>query len=286
MTRVEPPRRAGDPRESDVAQAERLFALAERDGAVRLPDLLAVDLCALGVGGQALVDGPVLATWAGLDADARARLAVQALSGLALRGLLDPPDEQAASDTAETVSLRLRAPLSMILAARTRPTLLAVCTVPGQQQYAEPRLYGVGDAASPVRALVCEQATRDRVEFGTGERVELTDQQAVERAGELNQVFRFALFSAHRAGRVLASWAAAPVAAPNGQDPGSPPARVVEVYRNTEVTGLVRDRVQVQAGGGTMAVEVTRADGARQAAAHQDQDGLAALLAGMVEIGG
>ena len=38
--------------------------------------------------------------------------------------------------------------------------------------------------------------------------------------------------------------------------------------------------------GGTMAVEVTRAGGARQAAAHQDQDGLTALLAGMVGVGG
>lgn len=271
----------GDPRADDVEQAGRLFALAERDGSVRLPDLLGVDLCALGYGGQSLVDGPLLTTWAGLAAQARSALAVEALTGLVARGLLDPPDDSGpagARDGTGTVELGLRASLSMILAARTRPTLLATCTVPGRQQYAEPRLYGLGDEDVPVRALVAEQASRERVVFGTGERVELPPAEAVTRAGDLNQVFHYALFSPERAGRVLASWARADAVPEDAALP-----RTVDVYHHAE-GGLTRDRVQVQRGAGTMTVELSR-DGGPPTLASGDPDGLAGLLAGLVEGG-
>jgi hypothetical protein len=112
-----------DGRAGDVAQVERLLRAAGRDGAMRLPELSAAELCMLCDGSQILVE----------DTEEDSRL--------------------------DGVPLAMAPELSLIVTARQRPAVLAVGTVSGDARAGTPRMYGLGGPDGRPHAIVAEQVT-------------------------------------------------------------------------------------------------------------------------------
>ncbi|MGH3720339.1 MAG: hypothetical protein ACRDRI_16140 [Pseudonocardiaceae bacterium] len=258
-----------DPRQPDVDEARRLFDTAERDGVALLPELLAADLCVLGAALQAVFDEPVWRSWLTLADVTRDKLVLDVLNGLAHRRLVDPPADEDSS------ALRVHAPLGLIMAARSRPAFVAVCSV-GEVQRGAPRMYGIAEDGRGLRAVLAEQVSAERIGLGTGHRERLDRVEDRARLGNLNQIYKYALMSPGRAVHILASW----LHPEGGHDvPGVTAPRRLDLYRHREGQPLTREQVTVTAGGDR--IHQVSLDGVPQDP-HQD---LPALLAGLL-IGG
>jgi hypothetical protein len=257
-----------DPRQPDVDQARRLLAAAEQEGVALLPELLAVDLCVLGAALQAVFDEPVWRSWLALDDATREGFVLDALNGLAHRRLIDPPDGQ------DVAALRVHAPLGLIMAARSRPAFVAVCSI-GEVQRGAPRMYGIAEHGQGLRAVLAEQVSAERIGLGTGHRERLCPAEDLARAGDLNQIYKYALMSPGQAVQVLAGWLH-----PEGGR-GAPAPRRLDLYHRREGQPLTREQVTVMAGAGGDHIHHVAADGVPRNP-HQD---LSALLADLL-IGG
>lgn len=230
-----------DNRQADVIEADGLLAAAQRDGAVRLPELIAVDLCALGAALQAVFDEPVWRSWVALPDAVRDEWAAASRAGLARRRLLDPPAPVGA--VGDVSASRVAPPLALIMAARSHPAFVAVGSVAGNQRGA-PRMYGIADNAHGLRAVLAEHPSAERIGLGTGERLTLTPANDQRRAGDLHQLYQYPLLSPERAVRVLAEWLTAAVGGGDDVDRG---ARTVDAFRHPEGSELTRDRLTVTA---------------------------------------
>lgn len=229
-----------DDRQADVAEAQQLLAAAQRDGAVPLPELIAVDLCALGASQQSMFDEQVWRTWVALPDSVRDEWAEASRTGLARRRLLDPP---ASADGADDVLVSRIAPaLALIMAARSRPAFIAVGSIAGDQRGA-PRVYGIADTVCGLRAVLVEHASVERIGLGTGERLTLPPAADRARAGDLHQLYQYLLVSPERAVRVLSAWLTTSPSSGNVD----PAARIVDVFRHPEGADLTRDRLSVTA---------------------------------------
>jgi hypothetical protein len=228
-----------DPRQADVDEAARLFDAAERDGAAPLPELMAVDLCVLGAALQSVFDQQVWRTWLGLDEATRDEFVVNVLNGLARRRLLDQPADLADS----TPVLRARAPLALIMAARSQPAFVGICSA-GDLERGAPRMYGIAEEGRGLRAVLVEQASADRAGFGAAGAEQLAPAEDRARAGDLDQVYRYALVSPKQAIRMLVSWLRADTGsrAP-AFGPGAGVPRVFDVYRHDNGEQLSRRQV-------------------------------------------
>lgn len=226
-------------------------------GAAPLPDLTAADLCALSGTRQVLFEDSEWAWWAGLDEVTRQRLSVGVLEILVDRRLLDPPPEHEEESTANTVAMRVRPPLAIILAARQQPGFVAVCTVPDHKESGEPRMYGIVEDGKPVRAVVAEQVSDKKI-------------------GEFGQLHKFGLVSMAQAGKALASWARLPT--PPHRLTGYRPPRIIDVYWHRESEPLTRERIAVRAGRKKLQIARWGIDGTEHPAVTCDRDELGKLL--------
>jgi hypothetical protein len=224
-----------DLRQPDVEEARWLLDAAERDGIALLPELLAVDLCVLGAALQSVFEEPVWRAWLALSDATRERFVLDVLNGLARRRLLDPPADEDGS------ALRVRAPLGFIMAARSRPAFVVVCSV-GEVQRGAPRMYGIAEDDRGLRAVLAEQVSAERIGLGTGHRERLGRAADRDRPGDLNQIYKYALMSPGRAVQVLASWLR-----PEGDCgvPGATAPRRLDLYRHRECQPLTREQVTV-----------------------------------------
>lgn len=219
-----------DSREPDVAQAHRLLVAAQRDGAVQLPELIAVDLCALGAALQAVFDEPVWRAWVGLPDAVRQEWSAASRAGLIRRRLLDSP-----APVGRVSVSRVGPPLALIMAARSHPAFVAMGSVAGNQRGA-PRMYGIADTVHGLQAVLVEHASAERIGLGTGGRWRLTAADDQQRAGDLHQLYQYLLVSPERAVQVFGEW----LTGADGQG-----ARTVDVLRHPEGAQLSRDRLTV-----------------------------------------
>lgn len=222
-----------DLRRSDVEEAERLFALADRNGTTPLPSLLMVDLCLFGGYKQALFDESALGTWAALTGEAREEFGGEALTELVQRGLLSREPGRgygAQSDDAPTTTrYRLHPALAMILSTRAHPVWLAVCTL-ADSALTGPRMYGLGSVPEPRRAAVIEMP-----------REEPPTEPTAPDLADLGKIYDYTLASTEKAADLLAEWATLPVA-----DGDVSRRRQVDVYHHPQGGPLSRVRLAVE----------------------------------------
>jgi hypothetical protein len=225
-----------DLRQADVAETERVFAAADRTGAVALPDLIAVDLCALGAAFQAVFDAPVWQAWLQLPDAYRAELSTDAFRGLIHRKLMNRAEATAA--TGDTAVARLAPPLALIMMTRAQPAFVIQCTSNGRQRGA-PRMYGIAEEGLGLRAVLVERASRDRIGFGVSERVTLSMDEDEARSDDLNQLYQYLLLAPTRAVDLLTSWL-------TEADPSSEPSpRTLDLYRHRETELITRTQLTV-----------------------------------------
>jgi len=242
-------------------EARRLIESAAADGAAALPALSAAELRVLCGDHQALAEQVEQLWWATLEEPARRELTGAVLDFLVFRGLLRAPqDDETSNGPSEgrAVAYPVVPALAIVVAARQRPTVLAVGTGPDGSTMGTPRMYGLGDQERPLRAVVAEQVTAEvREPFGP--------------------LHRFVLLSPERAASALASWSAAsPEADADGR------SREVAVYRHREGEELTRDVVTVAASPGGLAVTRRRPGAEAGAPVQCDQPELARLIAGIL----
>jgi hypothetical protein len=222
-----------DPRQADVVEVERFLAAATRNGAVPLPDLIAVDLCALGGAFQAVFDEPVWRAWVNLPDAYRDELAGDAFRGLVGRRLMDPPRPEPNADGASLA--RIAPPLALIMMTRARPAFVVQCALDGEQRGA-PRMYGIAQDDLGLWAVLLERASNERVGLGVRERVVLSPSEVRARADDLHQLYKYLLLSPTRAVAVLASWSCT-------AEPAR--TRTVDVHRHREGEPTTRSRLTV-----------------------------------------
>lgn len=225
-----------DPRQADVAEVERFLAAVARDGAAPLPDLIAVDLCAMGGAFQSVFDEPVWRAWVNLSDDYRDELAADSYRGLIGRHLMDPPRPEPEAG-GEPVA-RIAPPLALIMMTRSRPAFVVQCAQDGEQRGA-PRMYGIADETHGLRAVLVERASNERVGLGVREHVTLSREEDRARADDLHQLYKYLLLAPNRAVAVLTSWLS------DDQPPGT---RTLDLYRHRDGEQLTRSRLDASVG--------------------------------------
>jgi hypothetical protein len=218
-----------DLRRADVEEADRLLGLADEAGLVRLPSLLAVDLCLFGGHKQAMFDEAPLGTWAALSGQARQELGGAAVAELVRRALLSrSPSRRYGSGAEATARYRMHPALAMILSTRAHPVWLAVTSVTATA-VTGPRVYGMGSALEPRRAAVLEMP-----------REQPATEPAPPDLAELGRIYDYTLASNAKAADLLAEWVLLPVPGDGGL------GRQVDMYHHPEGRPLSRVRVSVQ----------------------------------------
>jgi hypothetical protein len=241
-----------DGRAGDVVQAERLLRAAGRDGAIPLPELSAAELYTLCDGSQILIEDTEYAWWYGLASGTREKLAKAAASLLSFRQLLRPPEAVREDSRLDGVPLAMTPELSLIIAARQQPAVLAVGTVSGDARAGTPRMYGLGGPDGCPQAIVAEQVTS-------------------QATGLFGPLHKFVLLSPARAAETLATWACEP-----GQ------TREISIYHHREGQPLTCDTATVTDNAGTPAVTRRRSGALPGPPAQHDPAGLARLAAAML----
>lgn len=265
-----------DDRQADVAEAEHLLAAALQDGAAPLPELIAVDLCALNAALQSMFDEQVWRTWVALPDEVRDEFAAAARAGLVRRRLLDPPASADKADAA--VPARVAPALALIMAARARPVFIAVGSVAGNQRGA-PRMYGIADTTYGLRAVLVEHASAERLGLGTGERLTLSPAADRQRAADLHQLYQYLLAAPDRAVQVLSAWL---TASPGGGGNAESAARVVDVFRHPEGADLTRDRLSVIDPAGSTRIRCELAGGQPSSSLDYEPEHIPGLLTEML----
>jgi hypothetical protein len=248
-----------DGRAGDVARVERLLRVADRDGAVRLPELSAAEVYMLCDGSQTLVEDTEYAWWYGLTPDAREKLTKAAASLLGFRQLLRRPEAAreggcpGGEPADDGVPLAMAPELSLIITARQQPAVLAVGTVSGDARAGTPRMYGLGGPDGCPQAIVAEQVTS----------------QVTDPFGPLH---KFVLLSPARAAETLATWACQP-----GQ------TREISIYRHRKGEPLTCDTAAVTYDAGTQTVARRRSGALPSPPVPHDRGSLVRLAAAMLD---
>jgi len=224
-----------DPRAADVAGVTQLLSTAAAEGAAKLPMLSAAELYTLCGTSQVLTEENEQQRWAAMTGPARAGLASAATDFLLDRGLLRRPAQDAsgaattptdprATDGSHPADLPMSPPLALIITARQYPAVVAAGTRrAGGGAAGAPRMYGLAEDGSPLRAVVVEMVTgRTHKLFGP--------------------LHEFVLMSPAAAGSALAAWARTPLRTGLRRQPQD---RTVSVYRNRPGHGLTCDRLTV-----------------------------------------
>jgi hypothetical protein len=128
------------------------------------------------------------------------------------------------------------------MAARSKPAFIAVCSM-GELQRGAPRRYGIAEDGRGLRGVLAEQVSAERIGLGTGHRERLRPTEDRARAGDLNQIYKYALMSPGQAIQVLARWLH-----PEGGHGTAVPRRL-DLYRHREGQPLTQEQVTVSAGG-------------------------------------
>jgi hypothetical protein len=258
-----------EPQQADGDRVAQLLDEAEQKGVVALAVLMAADLCALGVGSHAVVDEAMWGTWMGLDASERDRLTKTAFERLAQRKLLDPPQLQDLVRAQDTIVSRVATPLSIVLAARNRPTVLITGRYADVESTVGPRVYGFGDISQPVRAFVLEMVGGERALGG------LRAPPTPATPHGLDQLYLYSLANPAEAARALAGWAIAPT--PRRRFRGHL-ARSIDVYRRLDGPLLRCEQLRTRGDGRRASVEHIGQDGSQHSLPDCDQDSLRALI--------
>jgi hypothetical protein len=266
-----------DLRQTDVAETERIFAAVDRSGSVALPDLIAVDLSALGAAFQSVFDVSVWQAWLRLPDAYRSELATDAFGGLIRRKLMDRAEPTVQSGG--TPVARLAPPLALIMMTRAQPAFVVQCAAEGGQRGA-PRMYGICEEDLGLRAVLIERASRDRIGFGVSERVTLSPEEDEARAGDLNQLYQYLLLAPGRAVGLLTSWL-------TDTGPGRTPSlRTIDLYRHREAELITRARLTALGhtdGRFTVTRQFSGADG--QASHDLEKDEVASVVSELVIAG-
>lgn len=209
-------------RELGADVIDSITALAERDGSAPLPALTQADLCALGAADKSLVCQRTWDWWLALGETGRAEMAARSLELLAFRKLIVPVREGVPAVPVPG--------LGMILSARSYPEPLVTCQVPGRDAALNPRFFGMTQAGTGLRVLVCELLT-DRPSGPGGQ-------------AEFGTMLSYTLVTPAWAAKVLAAWARVASDFRTGEPP------VIDIFARDGDGRLARDRYEVFRDGG------------------------------------
>ncbi|MGA2830798.1 MAG: hypothetical protein ABSF03_32330 [Streptosporangiaceae bacterium] len=219
---------AGDPRRADADEVRALLhqATAVRSGAVRLPAMTAAELCVLGAMSTALIDAEAWSWWTLAPPARRPALREMAWRFLTYRQLVT--SEPAGRQATDPGRVRVAPPAALIVAGRTRPAFIVLCRSGVTGEPEQTRMYGIGDQASGVRALLIEEAKPGAVDWA-------------------GPAYEFGLASPTAAGRALARWAASPGPAP---PPGQALSRLIDIHLpgTRDIRPAARISVQARSG--------------------------------------
>jgi hypothetical protein len=200
---------------------------------VPLPPLSAAELWVLCGTDQVLADEAELGWWSRKTEAQRRAMATSIPDLLRERKLIrDANTDQAAA--ADPAALPMSPPLAMIVAARRRPSVVAVGIRADGSTNGTPRMFGLATDGQPLPAVVGEY---------------IGPPMAKPYGPVLGPQHKFSLLSAARAGHVLAVWAANSGIRPGvrgrlrGLGPGK--TRVIDVFRHPAGQPLSRERVSV-----------------------------------------
>jgi hypothetical protein len=119
---------------------------------------------------------------------------------------------------------------------RARPAFVVQCALDNEQRGA-PRMYGIAEDGTGLRAVLVERASNERVGLGVDQHVVLSPEEDRARAGDLHQLYKYLLLSPGRAVDVLAPWLLTDE--PIGM-------RTLDLYRHREGEPLTRARLTVR----------------------------------------
>jgi hypothetical protein len=257
-----------DPRTGDVAEAERLLAQAEHEGAARLPALSAAELWVLCGDRQVLADEAESRWWAAMPEPDREKLAAAMLDFLAERGLLrggvqSRTNGAAGDDPQDSPVMPMTPELALIVAARQQPAVVAVAITADGSAEGAPRMFGLAERDEPPRVIVAEYISDSETKpFG--------------------RLHHFSLLSAQRAGHALATWATEAGGGRLLGRRGKDKRRIVDVYRGQFGAAVTRDRLIIGPAGGGHEVSRQRPDTTPDPPVAQDRDQLASQLSAML----
>jgi hypothetical protein len=249
--------RLTDPRAGDVAVAERLLEQASGDGIAKLPVLSAAELWVLCGDQQVLADEAEARWWTALPAADREKYGTAMVDLLIHRQLVRRPDDPGST------RLPMTAELAMIVAARQLPAVVVVCAKPDGATDQAPRMYGLAETGQSPRAVVSEVVFPPKEEaFGP--------------------MHHFSLVSPARAGKILATWAAAQDK--TGFLSRKPKAshRVIDVFHHRTGEDLTRTRLEVDTAGASVELTRQRAGGEPESPERLTADELASRVTGLL----
>jgi hypothetical protein len=178
-----------DPRTGDAEEAERLLAQADTDGVAPLPALTAAELWVLCGTDQVLADEAEREWWSRKTDEQRRAIATSIADLLGERKLIRDADPSQGDLPAR---LRMVPRLAMIVAARQRPSVVALGIRADGSVNGTPRMFGLARDGQTLRAVVGEYI----------------GQPMPKPVGPvLGPEHKFSLLSGSRAGHVLAVWA-------------------------------------------------------------------------------
>jgi len=250
-------RRLTDPRAGDVAVAERLLGQAAADGIAKLPVLSAAELWVLCGDQQVLADEAEVQWWTAKSQIDREKYATAMVDFLIHRQLVRRPDDPGST------KLPMTAELAVIVAARQLPAVVVVCTKAGGVADQAPRMYGLAETGQSPRAVVSEVIFPPKEEaFGP--------------------MHHFSLVSPERAGKILATWAAAQEKTGFLSRKPKASLRVIDVYHHRSGEDLTRDRLEVDAAGAALKLTRQRVGGEPEMRLQLSTDELTSLVTGLL----
>jgi hypothetical protein len=150
---------AGDLRADDVNAMEDLLRQLADAGGVRLLELSAAELCAIGTMPGPVIDDPAWSAWNMHTAAEQVAIRIMALKVLVHRELIDLPVADGMTEDQTNIELPARFPLGVILAGRTNPAFIVVSSEARSRTIPETvRMYGIADAQG-LRGVLAENAT-------------------------------------------------------------------------------------------------------------------------------
>jgi hypothetical protein len=244
-----------DFRQADVDEAAAIMALVDAEGGAPLPQLTDTDLCVFSDAFATLLDKDVWTDWLALPDPERVRRAELARGFLVERRLLRLVED------GSTPEVAIRPKLGYILAARQRPSFIAVCSVPGTAQPSAPHLFGLSDESRSGQCMLAEQVTPRTVPV-------------------LGRIREYGLFLPRRAGTFVAGWAAGTLRLPGNENESV----VVDLYDHppqAQEDRLAVERMTIRhsSADGTLRVEHIRPGGGYAQRGRLDEAALADQLA-------
>lgn len=205
----------------NLARAADLIDRLKHEGLVPLPTLTREELAITGsLEASPLRDGSEIGYWEGLGPDAKKAAGAAALRSLGARRLIDLT-QHAVPDTDGNVSIHPEPELGLILAARGKPSFVAVGSEPQRGLFAFVRLYGVIDERRRMNIVLMERTSP-------------------------NGVHEFALCLPARAAEEVSNWACGPDPVGHGAK-GMTLVRTIEIIRPSDA-GPSRSRLAIVVG--------------------------------------